>query len=204
MANGFCKSGVMNILLARMQIVVGLILALFLAACSSTPTAQMDFDPAFNFSKVQKIAIQPFERTAESQVILSDMQINRVNESLSAELQRRGFQLVANGADADMFLAWHLVTQERTDIRTFDTMTSYNCWNCRRMGMGTTTNVDIQNYTEGTFIVDMIDPAQQKAVWRSVFQSRMRNHSDQASATEARNAAVAASLAEFPPLTQGQ
>jgi len=178
---------------------LGLSLALLLAACSSTPTATMDFNPGVDFSSVRKIAIQPIKRTVASQAVLSDMQIGRVNESLAAELGRRGFQVVQDNADADMLLAWHLVTQERTDVRTFNNSTRYNCWNCRGMGMGTSNNVTVRQYTQGTFIVDMIDPTQLQAVWRSVFESRMRDHSDPARAAEARDTAVAAALAEFPP-----
>jgi hypothetical protein len=178
---------------------LGLFLVVLLAACSSTPTATMDFEPSFDFSAVRKIAIQPINRTVASQAILSDMQIGRVNESLTAELERRGFQVVQSNVDADMLLAWHLVTQERTDVRTFNSTTRYNCWNCRRMGMGSGTTVTVRQYTQGTFIVDMIDPTRLQAVWRSVFESRMRDQSDPARAAEARDTAVAAVLAEFPP-----
>ena len=182
---------------ALLGLSLSLFLAVTLAACSSTPTATMDFNPGVDFSAVRKIAIQPIKRTVASQAVLSDMQISRVNESLTAELGRRGFQVVPNSADADMLLAWHLVTQERTDVRTFNNTTRYNCWNCRGMGSGT--NVSVRQYTQGTFIVDMIDPVGLQAVWRSVFESRMRDHSDPARAAEARDAAVAAALAEFPP-----
>ena len=114
---------------------LGLSLVVLLAACSSTPTATMDFNPDVDFSAVRTITIQPINRTVASQAILSDMQIDRVNASLTAELQRRGFEVIQNNADADMLLAWHLVTQERTDVRSFNTSTRYNCWNCRGMGM---------------------------------------------------------------------
>ena len=178
---------------------LSLALVVLLAACSSTPTATMDFNPEVDFSGVRTIAIQPINRTVASQAILSDMQIGRVIASLTAELQRRGFQVVQDNADADMLLAWHLVTQERTDVRTFNNSTRYNCWNCRGMGMGSGANVTVRQYTQGTFIVDMIDPNSLQAVWRSVFESRMRDHSDAARATEARDTAVAAALAGFPP-----
>lgn len=183
----------------RYNALLALALATLITACSSTPTATMDFNPDFDFSVVEKVAIQPIHRTVESQTILSDMQIGRVDASLTAELERRGFEVVESNADADLLLAWHLVTQERTDIRTFNTSTRYNCWNCRRMGMSTGPDVSVRQYTQGTFIVDMIDPAGLQAVWRSVFQSRMRNHSDPARAAEARDAAVTAALADFPP-----
>jgi hypothetical protein len=159
----------------------------------------MDFDPGVDFSAVRKIAIQPIKRTVASQAILSDMQIGRVNASLTAELERRGFQVVQNNADADMLLAWHLVTQERTDIRTFNNSSRFSCWDCTGMGTGSQNTVTMRQYTQGTFIVDMIDPSTLQAVWRSVFESRMRDQSNPARAAEARDTAVAAALAEFPP-----
>ena len=176
-----------------------LLLSLTIAACSSTPTANMDFDPGYDFSNVQKIAIQPVNRNVVSQAVLSDIQIGRVNESITAQLEQRGLQVVNNNAEADLLLAWHLVTQERTDVRTFDSVTRYNCWNCRGMGMGTSNNVVVRQYTRGTFIIDMIDPDRLQAVWRSVVESRMPDLSNATRAAEARDAAVATALADFPP-----
>ena len=184
----------------HMRSLCGLLLSgLLLAACASTstPTATADFEQGFDFSGVGKIAIQPIDRTVVTAVIISDMQVNRINKALTAELERRGFQVVQNNADADMLLAWHLVTQERTDVRSFNTSSRYNCWNCRGMGAGS--NVTVRQYTQGTFIVDMIDPTRLQSVWRSTFESRMRDQSDPVRAAENRSAAAAAILADFPP-----
>ena len=66
------------------------LLVLMLSACASTPTANMDFDRAFDFSKVRNIAIQPINRTVASTVIVSDMQVSRINGAIATELQNRG------------------------------------------------------------------------------------------------------------------
>jgi len=171
-----------------------MISALLLNACSSTPTATMDFDPSYDFSGVRKIAIQPINRTVASTVIISDMQISRINETLAEELGRRGFQIVQDNADADLFLAWHLVTQERMDVRNLNTSSRYNCWSC-----GSGNSVSVRQYTQGTFIVDMIDPTRLQSVWRSTFESRMRAQPDPATAAENRRAAATAVFAGFPP-----
>ena len=166
-----------------------------ITACSSTPTARMDFDPSYDFSGVRKIAIQPINRTVASTVIVSDMQISRINETLTEELGRRGFQVVQDNADADMLLAWHLVTQERTDVRSFNTSTRYNCWNCGSMG----TNVSVRQYTQGTLIVDLIDPVRNQSVWRSIIQSRLQSEPDPAESEARRREAAQAIFAPFPP-----
>jgi len=157
----------------------------------------MDFDPGFDFSGVRKIAILPVNRNVSSIAAVSDMQAGRINRSLANELIRRGYDVVESIDDADMFLTWHLVTQERTDIRTYNTMSARytSCWNCRP---GSSQNVRVRQYTQGTIIVDLIDPKQQVSVWRSIFESRLRDQSEE-QAAETRRVAAEALFAEFPP-----
>jgi hypothetical protein len=59
------------------------------AACSSTPTATMDFGPGFDFSGVRTIAINPVDRSISSESVLSDMQVSCLNQSLTDELVTR-------------------------------------------------------------------------------------------------------------------
>lgn len=179
----------------RFTALLALPVMLLLGACASTsaPTAVTDFDRSFDFTGVRKIALQPIDRTSVSTINVSDMQESRINEAVQAELQRRGFELVSDNADADMFLTWHLVTQERTDVRTFNTGSGYNCWNCGG------SSVSVRQFTQGTFIVDMIDPVQLRSVWRSTFESRMRSEPDRERAAENRRAAAEAIFRNFPP-----
>lgn len=178
----------------KLPSIVLLAVATLLGACSSTPTANMDFDPAFNFSTVKTVAIQPFNRTLASTVVVSDMQVSRINATLTDELTRRGYQVVTDNAEADLLLSWHLVTQERTDVRSFNSSTRYNCWNCP-----SSSNISVRQYTQGTFIVDMIDPQRLQAVWRSIFESRLRDQPDPQRAAQNRQEAAQAIFADFPP-----
>ena len=82
----------MSFIQRRVLLLLSLV-ALF-AACSTTPTADTDFNPGFDFAPVRQIAILPFDRSAAATVVVSDMQVARVNEDMSAELGRRGFQVV--------------------------------------------------------------------------------------------------------------
>ena len=167
-------------------------------ACSTPLTATVDHDPSFDFTEVRKIAIQPIDRSVASTVVISDMQVARINQAFTAELNRRGIEVVDTNADADMLMTWHLVTQERMDVRTYDTMSARysTCWHC---GAGTTTDVRVRQYTQGTLIVDLIDPDRLQSVWRSFIQSRLREQSDPEQAAELRREAAAAIFAEFPP-----
>lgn len=169
------------------------LLALAAGCVSGPPPAVTDYDRGYNFSEVRKIAIQPFNRANPATVVVSDMQVERIDEAVAEELSGRGYEIVDDNAEADLLLAWHLVTQERTDVRSFNTTTRYSCWSCG-------SDISVRQYTQGTFIVDMIDPVSLRSVWRSTMQSRMRSEPDPQQAEENRRAAAQVIFANFPPV----
>ena len=181
--------------LRSLHALAALVLLALVSACTTPLEANMDFDSQFDFSKVQKIALQPVDRTSLSMISISDMQVDRIDAALGAELERKGFQIVADNAQADMFLTWHLVTEERTDVRTYNSMSYYNCWRCGP----SVSDVSVRQYTQGTFIVDMIDPNRSQSVWRSMVQSRLKSKPDVEGGESLRLEAGRALFAGFPP-----
>jgi hypothetical protein len=185
-----------------------LFITLVMAACASgPPKPDVDYKADYDFSAVKKIGFydESGQVTGSNPLQLSDMQRDRIDEALKYALGNRGFTMVDDAKQADLLLSWSLFTQQKTDVNTWNTpmgygayysrynmYSGYNCWNCIA-----TTEVTVRNYTEGTFIVDMIDPKLHKSVWRSVIQSRMKG---QHSADQDKyNAAATAIFASFPP-----
>jgi len=181
------------------------IVALSLAACASgPPKPDIDYKPDYNFSGVQRIAFyaKSGQVSGDNPLQLSDFQRERIDDALAAALRAKGLEVVEKPEDADLLLSWHLLTQHKTDVRTYDVPSGYygrynryshySCWAC-----GSHTEVSVSNYTQGTFIVDMIDPQLDKSVWRGVIQSRLKGQreSDQGKY----NDAAAAIFATFPP-----
>lgn len=190
------------------SLALGLLLTTLLGACASTPKPVFDYKQDYDFSQVKKIAffIGSGEVTGSNPMQLSDFQKERIDDALARNLTGKGYQMVDDPDEADLLISWHLGVQDKTDVRTYETPSAgmsygyysgynrysmYNCWNC------TNTEVRVINYTEGTFIIDMIDPQLRKSVWRSVTQSKLRgNQNDD---PEAVNNAAALVLGEFPP-----
>ena len=188
---------------------------LLIACASGPPKPTIDYKADYDFSDVKTIAFyrNSGEVLGDNPMQLSDIQRDRIDEALSYALTNRGFQMVTDTANADLLLSWTLDTQNKTDVRTYQTPTMgmgmgrgyggyyrgynrysvYNCWNCSP----TRTEVSVQNYTQGTFIVDLIDPTLKKSVWRGVTQSRLKGqHSEDQGKY---NAAATAIFASFPP-----
>lgn len=188
---------------ATLRMIAYLTITLMLAACASgPPKPTVDYKSDYNFSGVKTIAFydDSGQVIGDNPLQLSDIEHERIDDALAFALRNKGIQIVDNPADADLLLSWHLVTQEKTDIRTWNTPTygynrysAYNCWRCAP----THTEVSVHQYTQGTFIVDLIDPGIRKSVWRAIIQSRLRKEpqSDQARYNEA----ATAIFATFPP-----
>ena len=174
----------------------GLLTAL-IVGCASSPTAVTDHDPSFNFAGVRNIYILPLDRQVSSVAAVSDIQAARMNEDISRVLSERGYKVVDAAQEADLLLSWHLVTQERTDVRTYNSASARytSCWSCPSPH---STNVSVRQFTQGTLIVDLIDPAGNRSVWRSIVEERLRDLSAEQAAEMRREVALAV-FAEFPP-----
>ncbi len=182
--------------------------ALLLGACASgPPKPDVDYKADHDFSQVRSFAFLEDSGTVrgDNPLQLSDIQKDRIDTAIRYALGQKGFTLVDDPAAADMLLSWHLVTQFKTDVQTRDSgfgmawyrgynrYSMYDCWSC----IGPRTDVVSRNYTEGTFIVDLIDPGMKRSVWRGVVQSRLsgKQMQDQTLYNEAAKAIFAA----FPP-----
>jgi hypothetical protein len=187
---------------------------LMLAACTSgPPKPDVDYKQDYNFTQVQKLAFykNSGEVSGDNPLQLSDIQRNRIDEALAFALRNKGFDIVDDPSQADMLISWHLATQNKTDVRTYESpsyggsyggygrygrynrYSSYNCWSCSP----THTEVSVQNYTQGTFIVDMIDPGMRQSVWRGVTQSKLKGKHEEDQGRY--NEAATAIFASFPP-----
>lgn len=170
--------------------VAGALLALLLGACGSTASApvESDHDRQFNFAAVRAIYIEPFSRTDAATITVSDGQVRRIDAAITAELQRKGYEVVADGAKADLYLSWYLILKDEVHAAPGA------CPGCDRPASS-----DSERYAKGTLIVDMIDPVRGQPVWRSRLHTRLTAEPDSPGAEQARQEAAAAIFADFPP-----
>ena len=192
------------------RILWSLVLVLVTGCASSPPEPTIDFKSDYNFRNIKTVALLPQSGSVSGdspRALLSDMVVGRIDDGIANAMRNKGLQVVDDAARADALIHWHLVAQEKTDIRTYNTGPTYggyyggyrgynraafyNCWNCG-------TDVRVRQYTQGTFIVDIIDPKLKQSVFRSVIQSRLKGK--QPSRDQADYDAAAANiLKDFPP-----
>jgi hypothetical protein len=201
-----------NLFATRAMRLVLTFTAALLTACASAPKApDVDYKHDYEFSRIKTFSYMTDSGGASgnsSRAFLSDMEINRINSALIDAMELKGYKWVDDAFQADVLVNWHLFAQDKQKVSTYNTGPSYgagygggyrgynrasmyNCWNCGG------TEVRVSNYTEGTFIVDIIDPKINQSVWRAVIQSKLKKqpNTDQ----QATNAAAQRIMAAFPP-----
>ena len=184
------------------------LILLAVAACATKPPEPVvDFAPDYDFGQSKTIGFYALsgEVTGNNPTELTDFQRDRIDAALKAALEAKGFTFVDKTADADLLLSWHLNLMDKTDVKTYNSPSygatvgysrynryaMYNCYNCMNQ-----TDVRVSEYTQGTFIIDMIDPDENASIWRSVTQSKLKEETirDQA----ALDSAAVRVLAAFP------
>jgi len=188
------------------------VLVLLAACAGSPPKPEVDFKSDYNFGAVRKIAFYDESGmvSGNNPIPLSDMERERIDSALEQALRNKGYNFLneKDASQAQLLVSWTLVTNDKTDVRTYDSPTMgmgvgygryggynrysmYNCWGCTQQ------EVSVKNYTEGTFIVDMIDPKLKKSVWRGLIQSRLKGQLQQDQ--DKYNAVADMIFASFPP-----
>lgn len=179
----------------RMYVMRALAMLLLLpvfAACASTreePKITTTYDRTYDFSAAQKIYIEPSSRTDPATIVVSDAQIERIDAALSAELTRKGFEMVSSSQQADLLITWNLIPKDL--VKTGDNAS--DCDGCDMAVVGG------KRYSKGTLIVDMVDFMRNQPVWRSVLKTELTANPGSAEADKGREAAAAAMFANFPP-----
>jgi hypothetical protein len=105
-------------------------------------------------------------------------------DDLTRAFQARGYVLSAN---PDFTVAYYASTREKLDITTWNYGYSWRRW---------PRYADVTQYTEGTVIVDVIDPATKELLWRGQGVSAVSN--DPAKYTRDLDKTVTAILNKFP------
>ena len=165
---------------------VVLLLLPLVAACS-TPANKVEttYSHQYDFSEAHNIAIEPFSRTDPATITVSDGQIARINEAITDELRRKGYQVVKDNRQADLLLTWYLITDDGPGG-------SASCRDCD-------TYAGAGRYGKGTLIVDLTDIMRNQAVWRSVLKTQLRATTDPSELERERTLAAQAVFADFPP-----
>jgi len=166
-----------------------LVILCTLVACSTTPSVSVktDYDHAAAFGKYHTYALDT------SSIGLSPTGSEALQSSLRSSLAGRG--LKESGKNSDIYIVAIVFTQEKLNVIPSGGYTVYpSHFGSYRMST-VTLNTDVQQYTEGTLVIDFVDRKTHKVVFRGVGQAGVGSTERNAAAIRA---AVNKIVAAYP------
>ena len=147
------------------------LMALLISACASGPTIVANTNPGTDFRAFQTYNFfQPLgtDRSSGAQTPLSSMLI----ASMEREMDARG---LTKSDSPDLLVDFAVQAVDRVDIRSTPSHTVHRShWN-RSFTTWPTYSTTVRQYTEGSLIIDLIDPNSNRLVAEGAATSRIRS-----------------------------
>lgn len=167
------------------NIILILMCLAFITGCSTTYRADTDRDENYDFQSIQSYFVVGDEQLKNP--MISDIDRNRINDAIDSEFNLHGL-ISTDEENADVLITYFVVTKDKTKVRSAGHSPHYG-YNSR---FGHTygysygaTNISAKNYTEGTFVIDIVDNKTKKTVWRSTLIKPIKNYKSSASKEQA-------------------
>ncbi|MDH4047235.1 MAG: DUF4136 domain-containing protein [Gammaproteobacteria bacterium] len=162
----------MNAVVTRSLVIIA---ASLLTACASTPNTFINADPNVDFSQYKTFGYFPTLSTDKGQY--ESLVSNFLKVAVAQQFDRRG--LTYDDDDPQLLVNFYINTKEKIRTRSVPSAGGYygyrdpfySPWGGYGMGMGYETRVD--QYTEGTLNIDVVDAATKKLVWEGAIAGRL-------------------------------
>ena len=191
-----------------LQLTVALCL-LALGACSSV-TVTSDHAP-IDFSGLKTYAWLNESFTSENGKS-NDLVDTRVKRVVDDKMAAKGLQKIAKSS-ADFYVNYNVTSQEKTDLKTYNSYNGYYPGYSWRNGFDRGRNFAyydpmytmpvqeqvLTEYLQGTLIIDMIDPKTNKLIWRGTGGKRLDDGMSQEEREHLVNEVVSRVLDQYPP-----
>jgi len=152
----------------------------------------VDYDDTYDFKKVQTFMVD-----ANLQKSTNTLFNDRVINAIESELKLKNYHK-SSKENADLIFVFHATTKDKSDAQaSYGISGGYRGYRRSSMMMST---AHTYNYTQGTLIIDALDPNTQKIVWRSIGVKELSDKKTPQERTQAVNATIKKILEKFPTI----
>ena len=185
---------------AALCFMLALAAAMLTGGCATLQVGS-DFDKSANFANYHSFALMKREHHGTN-AATNPLVVQRAEDAIKAELQRKGYKLVDDPGAADFVVDFTIGSQERTDVNSYPDPYVGPGWGWGRYGWWGGPywgdNVDVRQYREGTLSIDAFDAHTHRPVWHGWAKKEL-SRSDVENSDEPIRKAVQSVLAKFPP-----
>ena len=180
------------------RLIAVVFLIFIITACSGIQVSQ-DFEQGFDFSGLKTFAWDANDENQWGIASSNELVDRRIRSAIESTLTSRQFNQV-DAARADFLVLYNLVVEQRISSSNVSGGVSMGRSSGGRHGsIGISSGSQVRTYEQGTLMIDVVDVASDKLVWRGVSSQALPDLSDPQRLTDHINATVTKILAQFPP-----
>ncbi|MFK0571003.1 DUF4136 domain-containing protein [Endozoicomonas sp.] len=180
----------------RLKLMLTTISIVVLTGCA-TQKVDWDYDTERSLGGMKSYRwIEPASESKQMGYHFEALMDKRVHSAVDGVLESQGFQRIDSEKEAVDFLVNYIASQKtRREERQVTTSFGYGFspW-----GLGVSTDSRVQEYEEGSLIIDIIDPETKNVVWRGRSRARIQEDLSPEQRTVKINQAVDHILEGFP------
>ncbi len=170
---------------------------ILLQSCSGITVSQ-DYEKEYNFTGLKTFAWK--QNTDNSYgVENNDLVDKRIRTAIENTLLAKSYRLV-DSSTPDFFVSYHLTIEQKiTNSGMSGGVSIGRSSRGRYGGVGMSSGSDVRAYDQGTLLIDVTIPLEDKLVWRGISTQSVSEHTSPEESTVRINETVEKILAQFPP-----
>ncbi|MGB1042644.1 MAG: DUF4136 domain-containing protein [Tenacibaculum sp.] len=168
------------------------IITLLLISCSSVRVAS-DYDTKVNFNQYKTFA---FYKTGIDKASISDLDKKRIMRAVEAELITKG---MTKSSNPDVLISLFTKSRQRVNINDNNVGWGWGYrWGWNPWMWNGANRLNVNQYTEGTLFLDVIDAKSKELVWQGIGTGALKISNPQKK-TARINEFVKEIMAKYPP-----
>ena len=176
-------------------------MALFWGQACTTIDVKTDFDPSADFTKFHTFAFAGLTDITKTGLLDNSLTRKRIETGVSRELTKKGLQEVKMDERPDLLVHYWLGTKDKQRVQGTTSGPSggyYGGYYGGGYGWGANYNtVTTYEYTEGTLVVDLVEPVKKELQWRATMVAILADTAQEN--TELGNKAIVKAFENYPP-----
>jgi Domain of unknown function (DUF4136) len=178
-------------------------MVLFWAQACTTIDVKTDFDPSADFTRFHTFAFAGLTDITKTGLLDNSLVRKRIEAAVSRELTKKGLQEVKMDDRPDILVHYWLGTKDKQRVQgTSGPSAGYYGRGGGYYGGGygwgaSYSNVSTYEYTEGTLILDLVEPAKKELQWRAIMVAILEDTAQEN--IELGNQAIVKAFEHYPP-----
>ncbi len=170
---------------------------IYVQACSGIKVSQ-DYEQEYNFSGLKTFAWKPNDND-EYGIKDNELVDKRIRTAIVDQLSAKSYVLVES-ARPDFYISYHMTVEQKiTSSGVSGGLSIGRSSYGRYGGVGMSTGSQVRAYDQGTLLIDITEPLEDRLIWRGISTQTVSEHSSPSKSTAVINETVEKILKQFPP-----